>query len=42
MGFILVVAILSLAIFVSISDTLFNLVANERANSRPSELQTKK
>lgn len=42
MGFVLVLGILSLAIFVCISDTVFNIVAGMRDNSRPSDLQTKK
>jgi hypothetical protein len=42
MGFILVLGLLSLAIFVCISETVFNMVAQMRTNSRPSEVQTKK
>jgi hypothetical protein len=42
MGFILVLGVLSLAIFVCISDTVFNIVAGMRSISRPRELQTKK
>jgi len=41
MGFILVVAVLSLAIFVSISNTVFSLVAQTRAMSQSSELPDK-
>jgi len=42
MGFILVLGVLSLAIFVCISDTLFSMVANMQNDSRSSEPQTKK
>jgi hypothetical protein len=41
MGFILVLGVLSLAIFVCISDTVFNMVASMRSDSRSSEPQTK-
>jgi hypothetical protein len=42
MGFILVLGVLSLAIFVCISDALFNMVANMQNDSRSSVPQTKK
>jgi hypothetical protein len=42
MGFILVLGVLSLAIFVCISDTLFSVVDRMRSNSQFSEPQTKK
>jgi hypothetical protein len=42
MGFILVLGVLSLAIFVCISDTLFNMIANMQSDSRSSEPQAKK
>jgi hypothetical protein len=42
MGFILVLGILSLAIFVSISNTVFSMAARMRSNSRPSGPQTRK
>jgi hypothetical protein len=41
MGLILVLGLLSLAIFVCISSALFTIVANARADSRPSKLQKK-
>jgi len=41
MGFILVVAVVSLAIFVSISNRVFSLVAQMRAKSQSSELSDK-
>jgi hypothetical protein len=41
MGFILVVAVLSLAIFVYISNMVFSLVARARTTSRSSAGQTK-
>jgi hypothetical protein len=41
MGFILVLAILSLAIFVCISNTVFSLVARARTKPRPPDLKTK-
>jgi len=42
MGFILVLGILSLAIFVAISNTVFSMAARLRTASRRSALQTRK
>jgi len=42
MGFILVLGILSLAIFVAISNTVFSMAARLRTASRRSGLQTRK
>jgi len=39
MGFILILFILSLAIFVCISNTVFNMAASLRTNSRASRVQ---
>ena len=41
MGFVFVLAVLSLAIFVCISNTVFSLVARAQTNSRSSGRQTK-
>jgi len=42
MGFFLVLGVLSLAIFVCISDRVFSMAGRLRSDSRNSELQTKK
>jgi hypothetical protein len=39
MGFILVLAVLSLAVFVCISNTVFNMATSLRTSSRASRLQ---